>query len=231
MEVQMKTKEKIPFAQRHPKINSMISFFILIIFMFMVIWTIWFFVSALGKGIDQLAAFLKRFVSTTDKVIIVAMITGGVSIIGVVFSSVISKIIDYQYNIKKYLYDKREIPYEQFISMIYTIMEQTKKPEEERMTQSEVEKMVSQFAQGLTLWGSNRVVKKWLKYRKAVADNPNMDNLLLLEDIIYEIRRDVGQRKKLGKGDMLSIFINDIGEIITGSKKKISAAASCTTYL
>lgn len=219
MEVQMKAKEKIPFAQKHPKINSMISFFILIIFMFMVIWMIWFFISALGKGIDQLATFLKRFVSTTDKVIIVAMITGGVSIIGVVFSSVISKIIDYQYNIKKYLYDKREIPYEQFISMIYTIMEQTKKPEEERMAQSEVEKMVSQFAQGLTLWGSNRVVKKWLKYRKA-ADNPNMDNLLLLEDIIYEIRRDVGQRKKLRKGDMLSIFINDIEEIITGRNKK-----------
>lgn len=216
----MKVNEKIPFAQRHPKINSMISFLILIIFMFMVIWTIWFFISTLGKGIDQFATFLKRFVSTTDKVIIVAMITGGVSIIGVVFSSVISKIIDYRYNIKKYLYDKREVPYEQFISMIYTIMEQTKKPEEERMTQSEVEKMVSQFAQGLTLWGSNRVVKKWLKYRKAVSDNPNMDNLLLLEDIIYEIRRDVGQRKKLGKGDMLSIFINDIEEIIAGRNRK-----------
>ena len=216
----MKAKDKIPFAQRHPKINSMISFLILILFILMVIWTIRYFISALGKGINQFATFLKMFVSATDKVIIVAMITGGVSIIGVVFSSVIAKIIDYRYNIKKYLYDKREVPYEQFISMIYTIMEQTKKPEEERMTQSEVEKMVSQFAQGLTLWGSNRVVKKWLKYRKAVANNPNTDNLLLLEDIIYEIRRDVGQHKKLGKGDMLSIFINDIEKIIMGSNKK-----------
>ena len=32
--------------------------------------------------------------------------------------------------------------------------------------------------------------------------------------IIYEIRKDVGQRKRLGKGDMLSIFINDIKKII-----------------
>lgn len=31
--------------------------------------------------------------------------------------------------------------------------------------------------------------------------------------IIYEIRKDVGQRKRLGKGDMLSIFINDIEKI------------------
>lgn len=40
------------------------------------------------------------------------------------------------------------------------------------------------------------------------------NSLLLLEDIIYEIRKDVGQRKRLGKGDVLSIFINDIENII-----------------
>ena len=57
-----------------------------------------------------------------------------VSIIGVLFSSVVAKIIDYRYNVKKYLYDKREIPYEQFISMVYAIMSDTKKPEEQRMT-------------------------------------------------------------------------------------------------
>ncbi len=32
-----------------------------------------------------------------------------------------------RYNVKKYLYDKREAPYEQFISIIYTILEDTKK--------------------------------------------------------------------------------------------------------
>lgn len=80
----------------------------------------------LRNGIEHLVDFLKKFVNTTDKVIIVAMITGMVSIIGVVFMSVIAKIIDYRYNVKKYLYDKREEPYEQFISIIYTIMEDTK---------------------------------------------------------------------------------------------------------
>ena len=83
-------------------------------------------VSCFGNGIEHLVDFLKKFVSTTDKVIIVAMITGMVSIVGVVFTSVIAKIIDYRYNVKKYLYDKREAPYEQFISIIYTIMENTK---------------------------------------------------------------------------------------------------------
>jgi len=38
----------------------------------------------------------------------------------------------------------------------------------------------------------------------------NPEILLLLEDIIYEMRKDVGQRKKLAQGSMLSFFINDV---------------------
>lgn len=214
-----KTKEKLPFSQRHPRINFLIGLILLALIVLIIVWLIWFVFSSMGKGIEQIVIFLKKFVSTTDKVIIVAMITGAVSIIGVVFTSVIAKVIDYRYNVKKYLYDKREIPYEQFISMVYAIMEDTKKPLNERMTESEMSRMVSEFSKGLTLWGSNKVVKKWLKYRKASMGQPNPENLLLLEDIIYEIRKDVGQRKKLGKGDMLSFFINDIEKIVG---KKVS---------
>lgn len=210
-----KGKEKIPFAQRHPRINFMIGLTILAIFALIIMGAIWFFFSCLGSGIERLVAFLKKFVNTTDKVIVVALITGMVSIVSVFFSSVIAKIIDYRYNVKKYLYDKREGPYEQFIDMIYTIMEDTKKPVDKRMTEVNMNKMVLEFSRGLTLWGSNRVVKKWLKYRKATQENMNPEGVLfLLEDIIYEIRRDVGQRKKLGKGDMLSFFINDIEKLL-----------------
>lgn len=212
----MKVEEKAPFAQRHPRTNFVIGLTLLAILIFAAILLIWFIFSCLGNGIEHLVDFLKKFVSTTDKVIIVAMITGMVSIIGVVFTSVIAKIIDYRYNVKKYLYDKREKPYEQFISIIYTIMEDTKKPINEQMTESDKFRMMSDFSKGLTLWGSNKVVKKWLRYRKAAMKDmsPENNSLLLLEDIIYEIRKDVGQRKRLGKGDVLSIFINDIENII-----------------
>jgi len=98
--------------------------------------------------------------------------------------------------------------------MVYTIMADTKKSENQKMTQEEMVKMISEFSKGLTLWGSNRVVKKWLKYRKNSLQNSSTDTLLLLEDIIYEIRRDVGLGKRLKKGDMLSFFINDIETLI-----------------
>lgn len=205
------TPSKIPFSEKHPVIYFTIVLCLLGVMILIPICLIWWCISVLGNGIGQLIVFLKKIVSTTDTVIIVAMITGSVSIIGVVFTSVIAKIVDYRYNVKKYLYDKREKPYKQFINMIYTIMEDTKKPEDERMTEYEMTEMVSKFSKGLTLWGSNKVVKKWLKYRKeTMAGNTTSESLLLLEDIIYEIRKDVGQRKRLGKGDMLSIFINDI---------------------
>lgn len=213
--ISVKVEEKVTFAQRHPKINFMIGLVLLLILVFAVISLILFIFSCLENGIEHLIVFLKKFVGTTDKVIIVAMITGMVSIIGVVFTSVIAKIIDYQYNVKKYLYDKREVPYEQFISIVYTIMEDVKKPVNERMPESDKFRMMSEFSKGLTLWGSNKVVKKLLKYRRAAQEDMSPENsLLLLEDIIYEIRKDVGQRKRLGKGDVLSIFINDIESII-----------------
>ena len=167
------------FSEKHPVANFVLGCFILFSLLIAISSLLFLFLSLIEKGLNQGAIFLKHFVSTTDKVIIVAMITGSVSIIGVVISSIIAKIIEYRYNVKKYML-----------------------------------KQVSEFSKGLTLWGSNRVVKKWLKYRKASQTQPSTENLILLEDIIYEIRRDVGQRKRLKKGDMLSFFINDIETII-----------------
>ena len=87
-------------------------------------------------------------------------------------------------------------------------MEDTKKTERDRLSEDEMRSMVSEFSKGLTLWGSNRVAKKWIKYRKQCEEG-NTQNLFLLEEIIYEMRRDVGL-KKMKRGNILSFFINDI---------------------
>lgn len=77
------------------------------------------------------------------------------------------------------------------------------------MTEEEMIKTVSEFSKGLTLWGSNRVVEKWLKYRKSsIKGDKNI--LWEMEDIIYEIRKGVGLGQILKKGNMLSFFVNDI---------------------
>lgn len=155
------------FAERHPKINFLIGLAILLLIGAVILLVIRWGLTCLVAGIIKFKNYMKEFVSSTDKVIVVAMITGAVSIVGVVISSIVAKIVEYRYNVKKYLYDKREEPYKQFIEMIYAVMEDSKKSKEDRMSEEEMIKMVSDFSKGLTLWGSNRVVKKWLKYRKS----------------------------------------------------------------
>ncbi len=210
-----KERDDRPFAQRHPKLNFLLGFILLVILLVIAVCIIYALFILIKTGIEKASLFLNEFVNTTDQVIVVAMITAAVSIISVLFSSVISKYIDYRYNVKKYLFDKREQPYEAFISMVYKVMEGTRN---EYSDEVDAAKMITDISQGLTLWGSKRVVRKWLKYRKSCLNNPSSENLFILEEIIYEIRRDVGQKGKLKKGDMLAFFINDIDNLLNKNK-------------
>ena len=57
--------------------------------------------------------------------------------------------------------------------------------------------------------GIKQSCEKWLKYRKSsIIGDKNI--LWEMEDIIYEIRKDVGLGRRLKKGDMLAFFVNDI---------------------
>lgn len=207
--------ENKTFAEKHPTINFLLGLAMLLGLVYLAVLVLSWGIEIVGDLLNAMKEFLKKFVTTTDKVIVVAMITGAVSIVGVVISSIVAKVVEYRYNVKKYLYDKREEPYKQFIEMIYAIMADTKKDGEEKMSEEEMIAMISEFSKGLTLWGSNRVVAKWLKYRKSSINGANTTEALIqLEDIIYEIRRDVGLGRRLKKGDMLSFFINDIDNLI-----------------
>lgn len=60
--------------------------------------------------------------------------------------------------------------------------------------------------------GSSKVIKKWIKFRERIQENPvTTENLFMLEEIVFEIRKDMGQKRKgLKQGDLLSFFVNDI---------------------
>lgn len=205
-------EKKQTFAEKHPKLNYLIGLILIIAIVIVAFLVAKWILGILGEGVVRIVNYVKNFVSTSDQVIVVAMITGAVSITGVVISSIVAKVVDYKYNVKKYLYDKREEPYKQFVEMIYKIMEDTKRKDGKKMTEEEMTQMVSEFSKGLTLWGSNRVVKKWLKYRKSSLKG-NKNILWEMEDIIYEIRKDVGLGRRLKKGDMLSFFVNDVEKL------------------
>ena len=181
---------------------------------YIIVWLLGILLGYVGNFIDR----LNQVTSNMDAVVIVALITGSVSILGVVISSVVSKIIEYRQNTKRYLYGKKEEPYSEFIEMVYKIQKNVKEPQ--KYTEEEMLDDILSFSKKLR--GSNKVIKKWLAFRKmSQAENKNpTDNLFILEDIIFEIRKDMGQKKSgLKQGDILAFFVNDIREYLPKNKR------------
>lgn len=201
-------KETIPFEKKHPKLNLLIGLLILLVMLVGVILLCLKTINGIVNGIDWIGTAVAKM----DAVVIVALITGGVSIIGVVISSIVSKIIDYKKSRKEYLSQKREEPYGQFVDMVYKI--QLNAPKKLSYTENEMVSDLSKFSKQITLWGSSNVVSKWVAFRKNGA-NPNVgaDNLFLLEKIMNDMRKDLGL-KKVKEGNLLSFFVNNIDKFI-----------------
>lgn len=178
------------------------------------------FVLAIGfvNFIVRMLRWISSITSTLDAVVIVALITGGVSLVSVMISSIIAKRIEYKRNRQEYLAKKREIPYGQFVDMVYKIQSNVKAPDS--YTDEQMISDISQFSRQITLWGSSKVVNKWVEFREKSL-NPAMakDNLLILEEIMNEMRADLGL-KKAKKGRLLAFFINDVRELLKTQTKQ-----------
>lgn len=198
----------LSFADKHPKLNALIALIILIGLVVLVVFLLKWIFSYIGQGVEKLATLISKL----DAVLIVALITATVSLISVIISSIVSKIIDYRKTRQEYLAKKREEPYGEFVDMIYKIQQNAKKPDS--YTQEQMIEDLLKFSKQITLWGSPRVVKKWLKFRLNGA-NPDAgkENLFVMEQIMNEMRRDLGL-KKTKKGNLLGFFINDIKDAL-----------------
>lgn len=205
-----KAKDTRPFAQKHPKLNMLLGLLILG-GLFYLGWLLlkWGFGQLLGLIIS-----LKAMAKTLDAVVLVALITGAVSIVGVIFTSVVSKVIDYKSSRRDYLAKKRENPYGEFVEMVYRVQQNTKNPGS--YSEEEMLKDLSKFSKQITLWGSPNVVNKWVEFRET-GNKTGEQVLFLMEEIMNEMRKDLGL-KKVKKGNLLAFFVNDIKQVM--KKKK-----------
>lgn len=206
----------MPFSARHPKLNFLLGLLLLLFLVAISGAIICWFLQAAKASITVAAEWLASLASKLDAVIIVALITGCVSIVGVLISSIIAKRIDYKRSRQEYLAKKREEPYGQFVDMVYKIQQNSKKPNS--YTEAQMLADLSVFSKQITLWGSSKVVKKWVQFRENSA-NPELarKNLLVLEDIMNEMRKDLGL-KRTKKGNLLAFFVNDIKQAIKSMK-------------
>lgn len=203
-----KQKDNRPFSERHPRWNFVIGLVLLLALLSLAILVLYLGFKYIGIGIGNFVDWLKEIASKLDAVVIVALITGSVSLIGVVLSSVVAKCIEYKKSREEYLAQKREKSYGEFISMVYKVQQNSKKPGS--YTEEQMVKDMLSFSEELTLWGSKMVADKWVKFRLNGA-NPETAkaNLFVLESIMNEMRHDMGV-KRVKKGNLLSFFVNDI---------------------
>ena len=212
-DVILKTNNKDgTFETIHPKLYSLIMFLLGVAIVVASIWLIKEMLVGLWHGVNYVTTSLSRI----DAVVLVALITAGVSIFSVIMSSIVSKIIDYRHTRKNYLAQKREGPYGEFIAMVYKIKSIN---DDGSYTNEDMIKDVESFSKQLTLYGSKQVVEKWNEFRKNSVkpedqnDSVSKDNLFILEDIMNQMRKDVGV-KRVKKGNLLGFFINDIWDYI-----------------
>lgn len=197
-----------PFSEKHPTLNLLMGLFLLVLLVLLGCAVIYLVIKYLGIGISKILSWLSTLSSKLDAVVIVALITGTVSLIGVIISSIVSKIIEYKKQRQVYLAQKREKSYGEFVEMVYKIQQNGKKLGS-YSEQEMINDMIS-FSQELTLWGSKKVADKWVDFRLN-GSNPDyaQKNLFVLEDIMNEMRKDMGV-KRTKKGKLLSFFVNDI---------------------
>ena len=215
----MKTNVKMDkqsFAKRHPKLNLALRLGLLLFFIGILIFVLYTAGKYIIVSVTTAVNWLASLTSKLDAVIIVALITGCVSIVSVLISSIAAKRIEYHRSRQEYLAKKREEPYGQFVDMIYKLQQNTK--QKGSYTEDQMLRDISQFSKQITLWGSSSVVNKWVKFREN-GSNPEFaqKNLLVLEDIMNEMRKDLGL-KKTKKGNLLAFFINDIKTAIKKMK-------------
>lgn len=191
---------------------------VLIVMILAVIWTLRLVFGALTAVWIGTLSLIKT-VSTLDTVLVIALISGAVTILGLIVNSIISvalKISEYRNKAKAELRIKMEKPYSEFVSLIFDIMRGTKMSMP--MSEEETMERTIAFSKEVTLYGSNKVVKKWATYRTSADKLSATQNLEHLEGILFAIREDLGFKKGwMKKGDILSLFINDIQDVF---KKK-----------
>ncbi len=109
----------------------------------------------------------------------------------------------------------KKIPeYEKFVAFLFGMFF-AERLGQKPMTSQQMMKGFIDWTKPLLLWGSDEVVTSWGRLRVDMGDSPGVESLFRLEELLFQLRRDVGHPgTELQKGDLLRLWVNDIDEYI-----------------
>jgi hypothetical protein len=81
---------------------------------------------------------------------------------------------------------------------------------------TELEKFFADFTTNLVLWGSAGVVRAYAKFRKASREGAPLNSVIVMDDVIRAMRRDLGHSDwLLRRGELIKTFLRDPEELDT----------------
>ena len=148
--------------------------------------------------------------SSLDSAIIVALITGAVSALSFFGNSVVNSVAKK----REYLRVHREEPYMRLISLDYDFQAAASKGA--GMADDELEKILMQFNKELTPWGSSKAIQAWGNWRRCSSSGSvdPLQNLFGMEKVMVQLRKDMGMRRGIRKGDLLRLMVSDIDSFL-----------------
>ncbi len=186
--------------------QTLLGFVYMLIFLALIVGFIYFLLVKLGPAFSAFFSSL----SSLDSAIIVALITGAVSAVSILGNTIVNSIMKKN----EYIRTHREEPYMRLISLVYDFQAAASKGK--TMADDELAEILTQFNKELTLWGSSKAIQAWGNWRTTSSDSSSdpFRNLFEMEKVMVQLRKDMGMKRGLRKGDLLRLIVNDIDSVL-----------------
>lgn len=152
-------------------------------------------------------ALLTSLKSDLAVALVAASIAGLVSIV----TLIISKAYEARLASREALRSKKTPVYEGIVATLFRVMfaEQLGEPS---VPENELIRWFATTTEKLSIWGSNDLIKAFGEFKQHAGDE--IGALFVWEQLVFAIRKDLGHRGSLQKGDVLRLFVNDISDYL-----------------
>jgi hypothetical protein len=183
-------------------------------------------------GIVRLWLLFWDYISHAQPTIGAAIIAGSFTFIISVLSVVLARAFERNKELAQRRWEqeqelrKQYIPiYQELVEFLFQLFQLSKTGKQ--MSQEETNEFFVSFTKKTLVWGSDRFLKDFSTFKdssaiyakQAQSGKTTPADLIVtmttLENLLYSIRADCGHDNKgLGKGDLLTLFINDLRDYI-----------------
>ena len=173
-------------------------------------------------GVSSFGIYMLELLKNANSEVSVAVITGAITLIITVLSVILGKAYEVRTLIIKENRNKKIPIYEDLIKFLFNKVLMGAKTGNE-VTEKEMITFMSDFTQRIMIWGSDDVLNSFVKIRQIAGDEEGLKKnplsiMLGYEELIKEIRKDLGYKNQgFKKGDLLSLFINDLKKYLPRS--------------